>query len=388
MRILQLIYESARSPFGFGGAGVRAHEIYRRLGDRHEIDLLCMRYPGARDGVTGGLRHVFVGTESRSLSRSVAAYTLRAASFVRRFGWRYDVVVENFLPSTPFFAGLLTRTPVVLQVQGVMGPHALRKFPIHYAYPLFAVEHLYPSLYDKLVFVSEATKARVLARHRRRITLCEVVPNGVPKEFLTAESAEEDYILFFSRIDVYTKGLDVLLKAFAALARRVPGVRLMLAGFPADDVVSLLTTLPADVRQRAEYVGFVEGEAKTRLLSRAKFVVLPSRHESAPICVVEAAACGKAVIVSDIPELRFVESSGLGLTFPSESVDRLRDRMENLLTDVGLRKRIGEVARAWAARYSWDDIAVAFEDVLGRVPRAQGDAHIRKSLENLHRGAI
>jgi len=372
MRILQLIYESAGSPFGFGGAGVRAYEIYRRLGDRHEIDLLCMRYPGAQDGVSAGLRHVFVGTECRSLTRSVAAYTVRAASFVRRFGARYDVIVENFLPSTPFFAGLLTRTPVVLQVQGVMGPHALRKFPVHYAGPLFAVERLYPALYDKLLFVSEATKARVLARRRRRIALCEVIPNGVPKQLLTEEGGDEDYILFFSRVDVYTKGLDVLLKAFTALARRVPGVRLTLAGFPADDVASLLSTLPADVRPRVDYAGFVEGEAKTRLLSRAKFVVLPSRHESAPISLVEAAACGKAVIVSDIPELRFVESSGLGLTFPSESADRLREGMEILLTDVRLRMTIGQVARAWAGRYSWDDISVAFEAFVGRVACGPG----------------
>jgi glycosyltransferase involved in cell wall biosynthesis len=82
---------------------------------------------------------------------------------------------------------------------------------------------------------------------------------------------------------------------------------------------------------------------------------------------VEAAACGKAVIVSDIPELRFVETSGLGLTFPSESADGLREGMEILLTDVRLRMTIGQVARAWAGRYSWDDIAVAFERVLGKV---------------------
>lgn len=31
MKILQIIYESFGSPFGFGGAGVRAYEIYRRL---------------------------------------------------------------------------------------------------------------------------------------------------------------------------------------------------------------------------------------------------------------------------------------------------------------------------------------------------------------------
>ncbi len=33
MKILQIIYESPGSPFGFGGAGVRANEIYKRLND-------------------------------------------------------------------------------------------------------------------------------------------------------------------------------------------------------------------------------------------------------------------------------------------------------------------------------------------------------------------
>jgi hypothetical protein len=37
MKILQLIYESFNSPFGFGGAGGRAYEIYKRLTERHDI---------------------------------------------------------------------------------------------------------------------------------------------------------------------------------------------------------------------------------------------------------------------------------------------------------------------------------------------------------------
>jgi glycosyltransferase involved in cell wall biosynthesis len=367
--VLQLIYESHGSPFGFGGAGVRAYEIYRRLRDRHEIDLVCMRYPGAVDGVKDGLRHVFLGAETRSLSRSVVAYTLKASAFVARYGHRYDVIVENFLPSTPFFARFRTRTPVVLQVQGVMEAHALRKFPPYQAAPMYLVERCYPSLYDKLVFVSEATKARVLARHRRAIALCEVVPNGVAPELLDAGGAEDDYILFFSRIDVYTKGLDVLMDAFAALSRRRPEVRLKLAGFAAADVAGLLARLPAEVRPRVEYVGFVEGAAKTALLSRAKFLVLPSRHESAPISILEGAACGKAVIASDIRELDFVEPLGLGLNFPSGEADHLRDRMEILLTNETLRKKMGDAGRAWAAGHSWDDRALAFEHVLKKAAR-------------------
>ncbi len=364
MNILQLIYESRGSPFGFGGAGVRAYEIYRRLKDRHAIDLVCMRYPGAHDGEADGLRHLFVGAESRHLSLSVAGYTIKAASFVRRFGDRYDVIVENFLPSTPFFARYLTRTPVVLQVQGVMEGHALRKFPPYYSWPMYAVERCYPRLYDKLVFVSDATKVRVLARHPGPLNLCEVIPNGVARELLSEESEEEDYILFLSRIDIYTKGLDVLVKAFEKLSRHAPHTVLKLAGFPADDPAGLMATLLGEVKGKVEYVGFVDGSAKTALLSRAKFLVLPSRHESAPICILEAAACGKPVIVSDIPELDFVEKMGLGLRFPSGSIDRLQERMEILLTNGPLRKRMGEAGRAWSAGYLWDDIAIAFEDVL------------------------
>ncbi len=369
MNILQLIYESEGSPFGFGGAGVRADEIYRRLKDRHEIDLVCMRYPGAQNGKKDGRRHFFVGTESRHLNRSVVGYTIAASSFVKRFGNKYDVIVENFLPSTPFFAKFLTETPVILQVQGVMEGHALRKFPPYYAGPMYLVERFYPQLYDKLVFVSEATKARVLARHHGRINLCEVVPNGVAKELFSEQSEEEDYILFFSRIDIYTKGLDVLVKAFEKLSRHVPRMVLKLAGFPSDDCARLMATLPGDVKRRVEYVGFVEGRAKMALLSRAKFLVLPSRHESAPICVLEAAACGKPVIVSDIPELDFVEKMGCGLSFPSGSVDRLRERMEILLTNETLRKKMGEAGRAWSAGYLWDNIAIAFEDVLKKAAR-------------------
>jgi len=366
MKVLQLIYESLRSPFGFGGAGVRAHEIYRRLSDRHDVDLVCMRYPGARDGEHEGLRHIFVGTESPRLTPSVLAYTIQASSFVKRFGDRYDVIVENFLPSTPFFAKFRTRRPVVLQVQGVMEGHALRKFSPHYAGPLYLVERFYPRFHDRLIFVSETTKARVLARHHGRIHLCEVIPNGVPEELFGEESADDDYILFFSRIDIYTKGLDLLMKAFETLSGHAPGVRLKLAGFPADDIARLIARLPPDVGRKVEYLGFVEGRAKATLLARAKFLVLPSRHESAPICILEAAACGKPVIVSDIPELNFVDRLGLGLGFASGSVEGLHAQMQILLTDEILRKRMGETGRAWAAGYLWDNIAIAFERALTR----------------------
>jgi glycosyltransferase involved in cell wall biosynthesis len=364
MKVLQIIYESFGSPFGFGGAGVRAYEIYKRLGDRHDITLLCMRYPGAKDGEIEGLRHVFVGTESQNLTKSVLAYTLKAAQFVRRHGAEFDLIVENFLPTTPFFSVLLTKTPVILQVQGIMEGHYFRKFNPLYSVPIHFSEKYYPLLYERFLFVSPVTAEKVMRRIRKKVALSRVIPNGVNEDLLLEVPSDGDYILFFSRIDVYTKGLDILLSAFEAISPRFPDLRLIFAGYEFDRFAKLTAALPSPLKSKVDYAGFVTGQEKRRLLSHAKMVVLPSRHESSPISLIEAAACGKPVIVSDIPELGFVEENNFGVAFPTGSAAGLGEKIALLLSDGGLRERLGGRGREFARHRLWDSVATGFENVL------------------------
>ena len=370
MKILQIIYESTGNPFGFGGAGVRAYEICKRLQGRHDITFLCMKYPGAINCSIDGLKHIFVGAESRSLTRSVLEYTIKAAQFVRKHGDDFDVIVENFLPSTPFFSKFITRKPVILQVQGIMEKHSLKKFSPLYSVPMYSVEQFYPGLYDRFIFVSEVTKKKIMQRVKRKVASCHVIPNGIDEALLKIVPGEKDYILFLSRIDIYTKGLDILVKAFATISRTHPGMRLVLAGYAFDQVDALLTGLPSSLRERIQYAGFVSGEEKMNLLSNAKLFVLPSRHESAPISILEAAACAKPVIVSDIPELGFVREAGFGLSFSSGSVDGLTRQIDFLLGDSTARVAMGSRGREYAGQFLWDRIALQFEDSLQYVIRS------------------
>lgn len=374
MKILQLIYESHNSPFGFGGAGVRAYEIYKRLNSRHDITLLCMKYPGAKDGDMEGLRHIFAGTESKSLTKSVLAYNIKAAGFVRRHGDNYDIIVENFLPSTPFFSRFLTKTPVVLQVQGIMEKHSLRKFSLFFSIPMYAVERFYPSLYDKFIFVSEITREKVMSRVKRDVKLCRVIPNGIDEGLLKIQTENSDYILFFSRIDIYTKGLDILIKAFEKVNAVFPDIRLALAGYEFDRFDKLVSCCPTALRKKIEYAGFVTGDKKNSLLSNAGVFVLPSRHESSPISILEAAACCKPIIVSDIPELGFVKKENIGLAFRSGSHEDLAEKIMKLLNDEKTRSMLGENARDYAKRFLWDRIALEFEGFLQKSLESRSQA--------------
>ncbi len=367
MRILQLIYESLHCPFGFGGAGVRAYEIYRRLRPDHDVTLVCMKYPGARDGEVEGLRHVFVGAESPSLPKSVIAYIFGAARYVKQHAGEYDIIVENFLPSTPFFSPLLSSTPVVLQVQGILESHALKKFRLFYGAPMFFVERFYPRMYDRFIFVSPVTERKVMTRIGAAGRISQVVPNGVSDDLFTVGPRELDYILFFSRVDIYTKGLDILARAFGIVAKTHPRVRLVIAGYQFDPFEKVRALCPPDVRDRVEYVGFLTGLEKLDLLSGASVVVLPSRHESSPVSILEAAACGKPVIVSDIPELRFVTDKGFGVCFESGSAESLVTALTGMLDDKALRDRLGEAGRAFARRFTWDAIAARYEEALLRL---------------------
>jgi glycosyltransferase involved in cell wall biosynthesis len=86
-----------------------------------------------------------------------------------------------------------------------------------------------------------------------------------------------------------------------------------------------------------------------RLLSGATFLVHTSDSEGCPNVVMEAMACGRAVVatdVGDIPDL--VEDGQTGFVVPRENQALLVTRMATLITDRDLCRRMGEAGRAKA----------------------------------------
>ncbi len=85
--------------------------------------------------------------------------------------------------------------------------------------------------------------------------------------------------------------------------------------------------------------------------SQANLVCLPSYREGAPRTIMEAAAIGRACVVTDVPGCRDVVVDGVtGRLVPVRTVAPLADALQELIEDGDLRREMGTLARRYAER--------------------------------------
>jgi len=101
------------------------------------------------------------------------------------------------------------------------------------------------------------------------------------------------------------------------------------------------------------------------LFASADVVVLPSYREGLPKSLIEAAACGRPLVTTDVPGCREVVTDGVdGLLVPVRDAVALARAIARLLDDPSLARRLGETARAKAlAEYDERQIVARTLDV-------------------------
>ena len=125
------------------------------------------------------------------------------------------------------------------------------------------------------------------------------------------------------------------------------------------------TSVPEDVLTAWHRGGAVEWWGQRadmpEVLAQATIVCLPSYREGLPTALVEAAACGKPLVATDVPGCRDVVQPGVnGLLVRSHDGAALAQALQTLLMDPGLRSRMGQKAREIAAaRYSLATVKAA-----------------------------
>ncbi|WP_308296863.1 glycosyltransferase family 4 protein [Streptomyces sp. ISL-44] len=173
------------------------------------------------------------------------------------------------------------------------------------------------------------------------------------------------------------KGQDILLRAWPELLGTVPGARLALVG-DGPDTERLRHTAPSGVL-------FAGAAPDIRpWLRAADLVVLPSRWEGMALAPLEAMACGRPVLVSDVSGARESLPPGQGrlCLVPPEDPTALAKALGRLLAEPRLLAELGEQARQHArtdfdVRRTTDAVTGLYHELLGR-PRPLNQERISR----------
>jgi teichuronic acid biosynthesis glycosyltransferase TuaC len=214
---------------------------------------------------------------------------------------------------------------------------------------------------DRLLTVSKAMRLAAIGQFGARADRVHTISNGFNTGiFRPLDSAamrrqlgiEADarLVVYVGRL-VESKGMRELLEAHARLARRNPKLRLALVG---DGVMR--EQLAAMVSERGLDAsvllpGGCEPERVAEWIAAADLLTLPSWSEGYPNVVVEAIACGRPVVATDVGGTREIVDSSNGILIPPRDADALERAL-----DEALLRTWDHAAIAAAMRRTWDDV--------------------------------
>ena len=203
----------------------------------------------------------------------------------------------------------------------------------------------------------------------------EIVPNGIDlsqyenlperggfrKKYLMSD--DEKIILYLGRIHK-SKGVDLLMKAFAGLIKELDDVRLVIAG-PDDGFLSTLKKQIEDLKidDNVLFTGFVTNEEKMAAFVDADVFVNPRADEIFGLVLLEANACGTPVICSKGCGIADVIDGKTGFAVHNDR-DQLRDAIFKILSDKELRRRFGEEGKRLVGKeFGWDKVVLGVERI-------------------------
>jgi len=148
------------------------------------------------------------------------------------------------------------------------------------------------------------------------------------------------------------KGVQEFVQAASLLRERgVPVTMQLVGGVDAGNPASA-TQAEVEAWQREGAVQALgERSDIAELYAACHIAVLPSYREGLPKSLIEAAACGRAVVTTDVPGCRdAIEPNETGLLVPVRDARALADAIERLAEDAALRQSMGAAGRVLAER--------------------------------------
>ncbi|HWO93590.1 MAG TPA: glycosyltransferase family 4 protein [Dehalococcoidia bacterium] len=353
------------SPYDFSyPGGVNSHILqltwhFEQLG--HEVRILA---PASDDGrlLGAGRNAIIIG---RPIAVPLSGSVVRIARNPRLGGQiaevlereQFDVIHihEPLMPWLPFHTLRLSSCVTVGTFHA-----ASERGNLLYSYGRGILRRWFKKL-DGRIAVSPAAAhhvARYFPEHY------DIIPNGIDVARYAAEVQPFEHlrdgklnILFVGRLEK-RKGLKYLLRAYAALKRDHPNLRLIIAGEGAVRHGYEVSVRKAGLKD-VIFTGYVSEEDKIRYLHTADIFCSPATgNESFGIVLLEAMAAGLPIVATNIRGSQFVVTDGVeGLLVRPKNEAGLTQALGRLIEDPDLRTRLANGGRERVREFDWWKLA-------------------------------
>jgi glycosyltransferase involved in cell wall biosynthesis len=241
-----------------------------------------------------------------------------------------------------------------------------------YHLPLYRFSIL---LADHILVINWETWTMLQLKYNREIDRVWYVPNGVERQFFIDHEYRDGRPLRLLFVGGWLdhKGVYYLRDGFEALAQRIPGLRLTIAGCSVD-AETVRQFFPAPVRDRLDILPFVSREDMPALYAQHDIFAFPSLFEGLPIVLLEAMAAGMPVVTTETCGMKdIVEDEYNGLLVKPADTKAFVAATERLVHSAELRAGLGSAARDTMRRHTWERTALQLEAIF-----AQADGRASK----------
>jgi glycosyltransferase involved in cell wall biosynthesis len=240
------------------------------------------------------------------------------------------------------------------------------------------LDRMTKQLVERYVCVSRAVADFTRTQLRLPANRLVVIPNGIDLErFAPAVPVDltllgvppgKRVVTFIGRLE-RQKGVAELIEHSAWWLKRRPEHDLLMVGTgPLEPYLRSLSE-QANIKSRVHFIGWRSDVPE--ILKASDLLVLPSHWEGMPNAILEAMAAGRAIVSTDVEGVHELlgQTAGEQVVAKGEYV-ALAERIDSLLTDEPLRRRLEKANQERAADFNWDKMVQAYEELFLDVTHA------------------
>lgn len=363
-----LLINNEFPPIGGGGSTVTAYALRHLVKAGHNVTLITSRWGGLphREQIDGAtvIRIPTIRRYKQFCSQwELVVFGLSALvyTFFYTMQHRVDFIQAYFAVPAGWVAWLIKKVrgiPYAVYFGGSDIPGA----------NLSRYKNIYPLLTPLLKKIWRGAAFRTVCSHELRrlgreadpATDFIVIPNGVETarfKPIARPANPQVKILFIGRL-IPRKGFQRVVAALPRVKELVPQpfqVEVVGTGMAKSELDELAEQL--GVSDLIHYVGTVPYGRLEQSYQYADIFVLTSLSEGMPSVILEAMGCGLPIIASDVGgNNEIVREGENGFLIQGDDVETLAQRLAALISDAGLRNRMGQKSRELSLDYDWAKI--------------------------------